>query len=49
MGIKNHRDDIPSLGSIISCDDYELIKKIGNWEIELNLDKNFIEDKNYPH
>ena len=30
------------------CDDCELIKKIGNWEIELILDSNFIKENNYP-
>ena len=33
---------------IVSCDDCELIKKIGNWEIELTQDNNFIEENNYP-
>ena len=25
-----------------------IIKKIGNWEIELTPDNNFIEENNYP-
>ena len=33
---------------IISCDDCEQIKKIGNWQIELTPDNNFIPEKNYP-
>ena len=33
---------------LISCDDCELIKKIGNWEIELTPDNNSIEENNYP-
>ena len=33
---------------LISCDDCELIIKIDIWEIELILDNNFIEEKNYP-
>ena len=33
---------------LISCDDCELIKKIGNWEIELTPNNNFIEENNYP-
>ena len=33
---------------LISCDDCELIKKIGKWEIELITDNNFIEENNYP-
>ena len=34
---------------LISCDDCELIKKIGIWGIELTPDNNFIEEKNYPN
>ena len=33
---------------LISCDDCELIKKIGNWEIELIPYNKFIEEDNYP-
>ena len=45
---KKHKDDIASLEMLISCDDCELIKKIGNWEIELTQDNNFNEENNYP-
>ena len=45
---KKHKDDIASLERLFSCDDCELIKKIGNWEIELTQDDNFIEENNYP-
>ncbi len=45
---KKHKDDIASLEMVISCDDCELIKKIGNWEIELTKDNKFIEENNYP-
>ena len=45
---KKHKDDIASLDMLIRCDDCELIKKIGNWEIELTPDNNFIEENNYP-
>ena len=45
---KKHNDDIASLEVLTSCDDCELIKKIGNWEVELIPDKRFIEEKNYP-
>jgi hypothetical protein len=45
---KKHKDDIASLEILTSCDDCELIKKIGNWEIELTPDNNFIEENNYP-
>ena len=45
---KKHKDDIASLEMLFCCDDCELIKKIGNWEIELTQDDNFIEENNYP-
>ena len=45
---KKHKDDIASLEILISCDDCELIKKIGNLEIELTSHNNFIEENNYP-
>jgi len=45
---KKHKDDIASLEMLVCCDDCELIKKIGNWEIELTLDNNVIEENNYP-
>ena len=45
---KKHKDDIASLEILLRCDDCELIKKIGNWEIELTPDNNFIEENNYP-
>ena len=45
---KKHKDDIASLEMIISCDNCEQIKKIGNWQIELTLDNNFIQENNYP-
>ena len=45
---KKHNDDIASLEMLFCCDDCELIKKIGNWEIELTLDNNVIEESNYP-
>ena len=45
---KKHKDDIASLEMLLRCDDCELIKKIGNWEIELTLDNNVIEENNYP-
>ena len=41
---KKHKDDIASLKILIGCDDCQLIKKIGNWEIELTLENNFIEE-----
>jgi len=45
---KKHKDDLACLEMLFSCDDCELIKKIGNWEIELTPDNNFIEENNYP-
>ena len=45
---KKHIDDLSSLEMLISCDDCELIKKIGNWEIELTQDNSFIQENNYP-
>ena len=45
---KKHKDDIASLEMLISCDDCELIKKIGNWEIELTPNNKFIEENNSP-
>ena len=45
---KKHNDDIASLETLISCYDCELIKKIGNWEIDLVPDDKFIEENNNP-
>jgi len=45
---KKHKDDLASLEMIISCDHCEKIKKVGNWQIELTQDNNFIKENNYP-
>ena len=45
---KKHNDDIASLERLFCCYDCEIIKKIGNWEIELTPHNNFIEENNYP-
>ena len=45
---KKHKDDIASLKTLIGCDDCQLIKTIGNWKIELTLEKNCIEENNKP-
>ena len=45
---KKHKDDIAPLEKLISCDDCQIIKKIGNWEIELTQVNSFIEESNYP-
>ena len=41
---KKHKDDITALKKLITCDDCQAIKNIGNWEIELSLEKNCIEE-----
>ena len=45
---KKHKDDIASLKIITGCDDCQLINKVSNWEIVLNLENNFIEENNNP-
>jgi len=45
---KKHKDDIASLNTLISCDDCQLIKNIGSWEIELILENNLPEETNFP-
>ena len=45
---KKHKDDIASLNTLISCDDCQLIKNIGSWEIELILENNLTEETNFP-
>ncbi|KGG10372.1 hypothetical protein EV01_0275 [Prochlorococcus marinus str. MIT 9401] len=45
---KKHKDDMASLKKLICCDDSQIVKKIGNWEIELTLENNFIEENNNP-
>ena len=45
---KKHKDDIASLKNLIILDDCELIKKIGNWEINLIQENNLPEETNYP-
>ena len=45
---KKHKDDITFLRKFITLDDCELIKKIGNWEINLTQEDKFIEETNYP-
>ena len=45
---KKHKDDIASLKILMSCDDCQLIKTIGNWEIELTLENNYINETNNP-
>ena len=44
---KKHKDDVTSLKKLI-LDDCELIKKIGNWQIELIPENNFVEETNSP-
>ena len=45
---KKHKDDIASLKILIGCDDCQLIRTIGNWEIELTPDNNSIDGPNKP-
>ena len=45
---KKHKDDISSLEILTSCADCQLIKKIGNWEIELTPENNLIEENTSP-
>jgi len=45
---KKHKDDIASLKILIGCHDCQLIKRIGNWEIELTLENNCIQENNNP-
>ena len=45
---KKHKDDMASIEILISCDNCEIIKKIGNWKIELIPDNDFIEENSYP-
>ena len=45
---KKHKDDIAPLKILTDCDDCEIIKKVGNWEIGLNLENKLIEESNNP-
>ena len=45
---KKHEDDIAFLKTLIYCDDCQLIKNIGSWEIELIPENNLEKDNNYP-
>ena len=45
---KKHKDDIASLKNFSTLDDLKIIKKIGNWEIELIRKNNSLEETNYP-
>ena len=45
---KQHIDDIASLNALISCEDCQLIKNIGSWEIELISENNLLKETNYP-
>ena len=45
---KKHKDNIYSLRYLFSLDNCQIIKKIDNWEIELFLEDNLVEETNYP-
>ena len=45
---KKHKDDIYVVKDFTDVDDCEVIKNIGNWEIELIRNDNHVEEKNIP-
>ena len=45
---KKHNDEITSIKNLITLDDCKIIKKIENWEIELTLENDLVEENNYP-
>ena len=45
---KKHKDDIASLKMLVGCDDCELVKKIGNWEVQLTLETDLVEETHNP-
>ena len=45
---KKHKDDIDSLELLSGCYDCQTIHAIDNWEIELNLETNLIEENKNP-
>ena len=45
---KKHKDDIATLELLSECYDCQTINAIGNWEIELNLETNLIEENKNP-
>ena len=45
---KKHKDDMASLKTLIGCADCELVNKIGNWEVELTLETDLVEETNNP-
>ena len=45
---QKHKDDIACLKMFSDIDDCEVINNIGNWEIELTLENNFVEETTYP-
>ncbi len=45
---KRHKDDITKLKTLSYFDNCQAIKKINNWQIELNLDENFVEQNESP-
>jgi len=45
---KKHKDDMTPLNNVWTYDDCKIIKKIDNWGIELEKEKNCDEDTYYP-
>ena len=43
-----HKDDISAVKSFTDVDDCEDIKYIKDWEIELTLNDNYVEEQNTP-
>ncbi len=45
---RKHKDDISCLKMFSDIDDCEVIKDIGNWEIKLTVENNFVEETTSP-
>ena len=45
---QKHKDDISDIKSFTDIDDCEVIKYINNWEIELTINDNYVEEKSTP-
>ena len=45
---KKHKDDISVVKNFTDVDDCEVIKYIKDWEIELTLNDNYVEEQNTP-
>ena len=45
---QKHKDDFFEVKSFAEVDDCEVIKKIGDWKIELTPDENYVEERFFP-